>query len=94
MIPFSTMLTFMACGATMLLMLVVILLSLFLPGIGGWNRRYFTSAFLLLGLSVACSIADLMVQGRPGLVPLERVVVNAEYVLFSAEYPMITLFIS
>ena len=70
-------------SALLVLMVLGIVLSAFIPTLDTWNRRFFVTLFSLLLMYVAVLFVDESIYNKPDMAVGERVVIFLEYLLFS-----------
>ena len=74
---------FFISGAMIIMMVLGIFLSAFMPALDQWSRRYFITFFFLLSMySVVLSI-DLMIYRNPDMASAQKVIIILEYMFFS-----------
>lgn len=79
---------FFISGAMIIMMVLGIFLSAFMPALDQWSRRYFITFFFLLSMySVVLSI-DLMIYRNPDMASAQKVIIILEYMFFSVLMPM------
>ena len=61
-----------------------------MPGMGRWNRRFFTALFTVLLLLMGAFLVDLIVYEYPDMALAEQIVVYFQYLLVSLSMPMFT----
>ena len=80
-------------GAMLLMMLIGIMLSVSMPALGKWNKRFFVILFSLLLLYVTVLYIDTGIYKDPTMATAETIVVFFEYLLFSGITFMPTFFL-
>ena len=61
-----------------------------MPGMGRWNRRFFTALFTVLLFLMGAFLVDLIVYEYPDMALAEQIVVYFQYLLVSLSMPMFT----
>ena len=69
---------FLVGGALLLLVLLGLAVSASMPGMDKWSRRFFIVSFLILLMSIAAYIIDLLIWSDPGLAWAERIIAVVE----------------
>ena len=64
--------------------------SVFMPGMNRWNRRFFTALFTVLLFLMGAFLVDLIVYEYPDMALAEQIVVYFQYLLVSLSMPMFT----
>ena len=71
------------CGAMLVMMVIGIAFSAFMPALDRWNRRYFITFFsLLLMYAVVLSI-DMIIYTNPDMAAAQKTIIIFEYLFFS-----------
>ena len=65
-------------------------ISVFMPGMNRWNRRFFTALFTVLLLLMGAFLVDLIVYEFHDMALAEQIVVYFQYLLVSLPMPMFT----
>ena len=79
----GTIVSYSVGGALLLLMILGIAFSAFMPALDRWSRRFFIILFSLLLLYVIAIFIDLLIYTDPDMVKAEMIVVLSEYLFFS-----------
>ena len=82
---------FFACGTMLVLMVVGLVSAAMLPGMDGWDRRYFIVFFAAFTLSIVVFLVDGIIYSNPNLVTAEKIVSVLEYLLISILMPLSTI---
>lgn len=80
-------------GAMLLMMMLGVVFSIFMPTLDRWSRRYFVTLFSMLLLSVTTFFIDLLIYRLPGVGTTEKVIVFFEFLTVSMLMPMPTILI-
>ncbi|MBQ6424366.1 MAG: histidine kinase [Acidaminococcaceae bacterium] len=81
---------YLLCGAMLTLTAVGLCVAVVMPGMGRWNRRFFTALFTVLLLLMGAFLVDLIVYEYPDMALAEQIVVYFQYLLVSLSMPMFT----
>ena len=80
-------------GALLLLVLLGLAVSVKMPGMDKWSRRFFIASFSVLLLSIAAFFIDLFVYEKPSLASAERIVAFFETLLPTVLMPLLAAYI-
>ena len=75
-------------GAMLIMMMIGIAFSAFMPSLDRWNRKYFVTFFSILLMYAVVLLIDLIIYTNPGIVAEQRVIIIIEYLFFSVLMPM------
>ena len=75
-------------GAMVIMMLIGIAFSAFMPALDRWNRRYFITFFSILLMYAVVLFIDMIIYTNPGMAAAQRVIIIIEYMFFSVLMPM------
>lgn len=92
----SEMLMYSYCltgGALMLLVLLGLAVSVCMPGMDKWSRRFFIASFSVLMPSIGAYLIDLFICSDPSLAQTERVVAFIETLLPTFLMPLLSIYI-
>ena len=78
------------CTALLTLTALGLGVSVFMPGMNRWNRRFFTALFTVLLLLMGAFLVDLIVYEFPDMALAEQIDVYFQYLLVSLPMPMFT----
>ena len=88
MIDWIIALSYSICGAMLVMIVIGIAFSAFMPALDRWNRRYFITFFsLLLMYAVVLSI-DLIIYTDPNITTEQKAIIIVEHLFFSVLMPM------
>ena len=77
-------------GGMLMMMLLGIVLSVFMPTLDRWSRGYFITLFSVLLTSVVVFFIDALIYKMPGIEPIEKALVFFEFFSVSLLMPMPT----
>jgi len=80
-------------GALLLMMMVGIAFSAFMPALDRWSKRFFITLFSILLLYVVAIFIDMIIYTDPNMATAEKVIVILEYLFFSSLTPMPMFFL-
>ena len=72
----------------LIMMLIGIAFSAFMPALDWWNRRYFITFFSILFMYAVVLFIDMILYTNLGITAAQRVVIIFEYLFFSVLMPM------
>ena len=81
---------YLLCGAMLTLTAVGLCVAVVMPGMGRWNRRFFTALFTVLLLLMGAFLVDLIVYEFHDMALAEQIDVYFQYLLVSLPMPMFT----
>ena len=81
---------YLLCSAMLTLTAVGLCVAVVMPGMGRWNRRFFTALFTVLLFLMGAFLVDLIVYEYPDMALAEQIVVYFQYLLVSLSMPMFT----
>lgn len=84
---------FLLVGASFMLILLGHVITLIIPGIDRWNKRFFTAFFMILTLYGIFGIADLLIREHPDRFILLEVCYYFESLFASVLIPMMTVYL-
>ncbi len=82
------LLSYSICGAILIMMVIGMTFSAFMPALDRWSRYYFVTFFSLLFLYAVVLTIDMIIYSNLNMVAAERIVVIFEYLFFSVLMPM------
>ena len=85
-----TLFCYSLCTAMLTLTVLGLGVSVFMPGMNRWNRRFFTALFTVLLFLMGAFLVDLIVYEYPDMALAEQIVVYFQYLLVSLSMPMFT----
>jgi len=85
--------TYFVGGVMVLMMALGLGISIVMPGIERWSRRFFTAFFSVLLLCMGVIFIDSLIYEKPNLILAERIVIFFEYLLSSIVMPMLTAYL-
>ena len=88
MIDWIIALSYSICGAMLVMMVIGIAFSAFMPALDRWNRRYFITFFSILLMYAVVLTVDLIIYTKPDMATSIRAVMIFEYLFFSVLMPM------
>ena len=88
MIDWIIALSYSICGAMLVMMVIGIAFSAFMPALDRWNRRYFITFFSILLMYAVVLTVDLIIYTNPDMATSIRAVTIFEYLFFSVLMPM------
>lgn len=80
-------------SAILALVAVGIIISAFVPGASKWNRRYFTTLFVILMISLTVVFVELLIWTNPNMATAENICVFLKFILIPLPMPMFTMFL-
>ena len=86
-------LSFSVVGALLLLMVLGIAFSIFVPGLDRWHRRYLVALFSIQFVCVALCFIDALIYTDPNMVVFDRIINFLAFAMMSALPIMITIFL-
>ena len=72
---------YLLCSAMLTLTAVGLCVAVVMPGMGRWNRRFFTALFTVLLFLMGAFLVDLIVYEYPDMALAEQIVVYFQYLL-------------
>ena len=75
-------------GAMLIMMLIGIAFSAFMPALDRWNRKYFLTFFSILLMYAVVLSVDMIIYTNPDIAATQRVFIIIEYLFFSVLMPM------
>lgn len=72
----------------LIMMMIGIAFSAFMPSLDRWNRKYFVTFFSILLMYAVVLLIDLIIFANPDMKVAQRVVAVIEYMFFSVLMPM------
>ena len=85
-----TLFCYSLCTAMLTLTVLGLGVSVFMPGMNRWNRRFFTALFTVLLLLMGAFLVDLIVYEFRDMALAEQIDVYFQYLLVSLPMPMFT----
>ena len=85
-----TLFCYSLCTAMLTLTVLGLGVSVFMPGMNRWNRRFFTALFTVLLLLMGAFLVDLIVYEFHDMALAEQIDVYFQYLLVSLPMPMFT----
>ena len=79
---------YLICGAILVMMVIGIAFSAFMPALDRWNRRYFITFFSILLMYAVVLFIDMMIYTNPDMAAAQKAVTICEYLFFSVLMPM------
>ena len=80
-------------GAILVLAVLILWITVIIPGTNRWNKRFITAMFAVFTLFTISCIVDLVVYADPGMTTVERIAAYLEYLLPSIPPPMFTAYL-
>ncbi len=80
-------------GAILVLAVLILWITVIIPGTNRWNKRFITTMFAVFTLFTISCIVDLVVYADPGMTTVERIAAYLEYLLPSIPPPMFTAYL-
>ena len=80
-------------GAILVLEVLILWITVIIPGTNRWNKRFITAMFAVFTLFTISCIVDLVVYADPGMTTVERIAAYLEYLLPSIPPPMFTAYL-
>ena len=80
-------------GAILVLSVLILWITIIIPGTNRWNKRFIASMFAVFVLFILSCIVDLVVYTDPDWITLERISSYFEYLLPSIPMPMFTAYL-
>ncbi len=93
MISWIVIAGYVACGAMLVMMVLGIMLSVFMPALDRWNRHYFITLFSTLLLYAVVLSIDVFVYSIFNIEAAQKAILFLEFLLFSLLMPMPMLFL-
>ena len=90
MMDWFTLFCYSLCTAMLTLTVLGLGVSVFMPGMNRWNRRFFTALFTVLLLLMGAFLVDLIVYEFRDMALAEQIDVYFQYLLVSLPMPMFT----
>lgn len=87
---FELLFCYLLCIAMLTLTAVGLCVAVVMPGMGRWNRRFFTALFTVLLLLMGAFLVDLIVYEFHDMALAEQIDVYFQYLLVSLPMPMFT----
>ncbi len=84
---------FLLVGASFMMILMGLGITVIIPGIDRWSKRFFTVFFMALTLYGIFGIADLLVRDRPDMMQVLDICYYFETLLSSILLPMLTVYL-
>ena len=80
-------------GAILVLAVLILWITVIIPGTNRWNKRFITAMFAVFTLFILSCIVDLVVYADPDMATAERIASYLEYLLLSIPIPMFTAYL-
>ena len=74
-------------------MVLILWISVIIPGMNKWNKRFFVTLFAVFVLCMISMSVELLTYGDPSKITEERITVYFEYLLVSITMPMFTAYL-
>ncbi len=84
---------FFLCGAVITLTVLILWISVILPGMNEWNKRFFVTLFAVFLLCMISMSVELLTYGDPNMMLAEKITVYFEYLLLSIPMPIFTAYL-
>ena len=86
-------LSYIICGAALLLSMLGLWFTAIMPGTDRWSRRFFRSYFTVLMLSCFSGLLEVILMRNPVPIPVIRIVLALESLFLSLPLPMLTAYL-
>ena len=80
-------------GAVLVLAVMMLWITVIMPGTNRWNKCFITAIFVVFVLFIISCIIDLLVYANPDMVLAEKIVSYFEYLLPAIPMPMFTAYL-
>ena len=84
---------YFACGAVLILTLVILWVAVIMPSKNQWNKRFFIAFFAVFVLSMLTLFIDLVIYEDPTMALEEKITIYFQYLLISLLMPMFTVYL-
>ena len=84
---------FSACGAVLVLTVLIFWVAVIMPGMNQWNKRFFVTLFAIFVLCMITFFVDFVVYDDPSMTLAGIIVAYFEYLLITIPMPMFTAYL-
>lgn len=84
---------FSACGAVLVLTVMIFWVAVIMPGMNQWNKRFFVTLFAIFVLCMITFFVDFVVYDDPDMTLAGIIVAYFEYLLITIPMPMFTAYL-
>ncbi len=84
---------FFACGAVLVLTVLILWVAVIMPGMNQWNKRFFVTLFAIFALNMITFFVDFVVYDDPTMTLAGIIVAYFEYLLITIPMPMFTAYL-